>query len=104
MTKEQEDCDRITARPGTPEFDEQFQRQSNAACDRFWAHPVTRVACCGLGLMCVVLFVSEIYDLVTALATSSMRFREVASNAVRIIGLGWIAPICAKVTWYGKTI
>ncbi len=104
MTKEQENCDRITARPGTPEFDEQFQRQSNAACARFWAHPVTRVACFGLGLMWAMLFVSEVCDLVMAIASSSLRFREIGSKLTLIFGLGWLIAICAKVTWCGKKI
>ncbi len=54
---------RITASPGTPEYQQQFNQQALAAADASLRLPLVRIICGVFAIACVIMAVHSLFDL-----------------------------------------
>ena len=94
-------CDfstRITASPGTPEYQRQLRLQTLAAADRAMYTPVVRAACGFFGLLFAWLLVELVPEMVMVESLSRM-----FSQIVLLVFLALAVVECGGVTLFGKS-
>jgi hypothetical protein len=100
MNSDADNLERITAPPGTPQYAEQFERQSQSAMTHFWRQPVIRFACALLAVLWAVFAIALFVDVATS---DSWPFSSTYRNGYLCFGVLCYTVFCARIAWTGKT-
>jgi hypothetical protein len=91
----------ITAKPGTEEYDCQFQRQSSSAIKLIVKMPLVRTVCGVLSVLYIAIVVLSTVFVIQSQLRDGVNFLGLIAHAFSLLVMWWLISVQGRIALYG---